>query len=163
MQLNFWFKIIALSSSTAFRIDFKPVMIICDKTVFLILVCKSSTFMLNEYNNTIMFPLECYCSLLPRTGFFSKKLSYSNLFSRNAPQEERPYPFNVAFAQKEEMMKLHRSNSIRAKGAKTSADSTASSVDWDSYLKPVPNDRFPPSPSVDLNRYRGFQSDFNNP
>ncbi|OQV17471.1 hypothetical protein BV898_08405 [Hypsibius exemplaris] len=46
---------------------------------------------------------------------------------------DRPYPFNVASAQKEEMMLIHRSNSVRAKNS--SVDS--SSVDWDSFLKPA--------------------------
>ncbi|XP_055332810.1 uncharacterized protein LOC129584603 [Paramacrobiotus metropolitanus] len=46
---------------------------------------------------------------------------------------DRPYPFNVASQQKERMMQLHRSNSVKAKSASVGTIN----VDWDSFLKPA--------------------------
>ncbi|GAV03382.1 hypothetical protein RvY_13811 [Ramazzottius varieornatus] len=51
-------------------------------------------------------------------------------YTSTTPHHERPYPFNVHSAQKEHMMQLHRSNSLRAK-------KSADSLDWDSFLKPA--------------------------
>ena len=68
-----------------------------------------------------------------------------------------PYPFNVASAQKEEMLMIHRHNSVRAKNF--SVDELSLPVDWDTFLKPAAVLRTPGGAEKDPQRIFQWEGD----